>query len=329
MTGREERSNGTGGGQTNTRTIPTSLMSLYQNIHRVRVELDIEKITRSTLATLKVLIFFDACYFIASVVLICVGLSTNTSQKHSMAIAGGIIGFIAMLTFTCNSLAVHGLRTWKRFFLVPWLVLWLIILAILVFQLVGSIFIVQPRGIPMPGFRQALELIFCFCVFSVWCNMRKQFAIMAHTREELQNAFDVERMARDLFGGRNTSSSTGPAVDPSKDLPPKYEDCATDVDLPPPAYDVNTMVPSASVVVMTTPSGGVVTSTAVVTTLPPQSPSNESATGASATAVNEDSTNADDNQVATPATNSTNESQQQQPAVINVTSTTNTNNSAN
>ena len=35
-------------------------------------------------------------------------------------------------------------------------------------------------------FFQALELILCFCVFSVWCNMRKQVALMAHSREELQ-----------------------------------------------------------------------------------------------------------------------------------------------
>ena len=101
-------------------------------------------------------------------------------------------------------------------------------------------------------------------------------------------------MARDLFGGRNTN--TTPAVDPSKDLPPKYEDCATDVDLPPPAYDVNTMVPSASVVVMTSPAGGVVTSTAVVTTLPPPTTNEAANTGVSTSAtVNEDSTNAADN----------------------------------
>jgi len=223
-------------------SLPNQLAAFYQNLHRVRMELDIEKITRSTLATLKVLLFFDACYFIASIVLVCVGFSTNAGQQHKLAIAGGILGLFSIITFSCNSLAVHGLRTWKRFLLMPWLILWLVILGCLVFNLVTSVFVRQHT--PMPGFKQALELILCFCVFSVWCNMRKQVALMVHSREELQSAFNVENMSRDLFTtlSANQSQAAQSRVDPNKDLPPKYEDC-TDA---PPAYDGTTMVSSAA-----------------------------------------------------------------------------------
>lgn len=219
-------------------TLPSQLAAFYQNMHRVRMELDIDKITRSTLATLKVLIFFDACYFIAGIVLVCVGFSTNAGQKNSLAIAGGILGLFSIITFSCNSLAVHGLRTWKRILLMPWLMLWLVILGCLVFNLVTSVFF-RPIQHTMPGFKQALELILCFCVFSVWCNMRKQVALMAHSREELQSAFNVENMAREIFTTTAAMQSAQNRVDPNKDLPPKYEDC-TDA---PPAYDVDTMVP--------------------------------------------------------------------------------------
>jgi len=219
-------------------SIPTQLQAFYQNLHRVRMELDIEKITRHTMATLKLLIFFDVCYFIASIVLVCVGFSTNTQQRDSLTIAGGVLGLFSIITFSCNSLAVHGLRTWKRLLLVPWLIFWLVILGSLVFQLITSVFFRSGHH-NMPGFQQALELILCFCVFSVWCNMRKQVALMAHSREELQSAFNVDNItiARDLFASTTTSGQS--RVDPAKDLPPKYEDCT---DAPPPAYNVETMV---------------------------------------------------------------------------------------
>lgn len=234
-----EEGGGTRGTPSNSRSnsLPTQLQAFYQNLHRVRMELDIEKISRHTMATLKLLIFFDVCYFIASIVLVCVGFSTNTQQRDSLTIAGGVLGLFSIITFSCNSLAVHGLRTWKRLLLVPWLIFWLIILGSLVFQLITSVFIRSGQH-NMPGFQQALELILCFCVFSVWCNMRKQVALMAHSREELQSAFNVDNItiARDLFASTTTSGQS--RVDPAKDLPPKYEDC-TDA---PPAYNVETMV---------------------------------------------------------------------------------------
>jgi len=243
---RQNGSSSSGSGMSST------LASFYQNLHRVRMEMDIVRLTRSTLATLKVLIFFDACYMVAGIVLLSVGLFNEQKNKDeqprqdAMKIAGGIIGAIALFTFACNSLAVHGLRTWRRGFLVPWLVLWLCILGVLIFNLCSSIFFLYP-GNTMPGFRQALELIFCFCVFSVWCNMRKQFALMAHPRDSLPTSFDIENFPRSLFGGVVASSSS--AVDPNKDLPPKYEDC-TDA---PPAYNYETMAASDTTANNTTP----------------------------------------------------------------------------
>jgi len=236
--GSNRRQNGSGSSG-----MSSTLASFYQNLHRVRMEMDIVRLTRSTLATLKVLIFFDACYMVAGIVLLSVGLFNEHKDRveprqDAMKIAGGIIGAIALFTFACNSLAVHGLRTWRRGFLVPWLVLWLFILAVLIFNLCSSIFFLYP-GNTMPGFRQALELIFCFCVFSVWCNMRKQFALMAHPRDALPTTFDIENFPRTLFGGVVSSSSSS-AVDPNKDMPPKYEDC-TDA---PPAYNFETMATS-------------------------------------------------------------------------------------
>lgn len=169
--------------------------------------------------------FFDLCYLITGISLITVGLTNNPENKEKMIMLGGIFGVLASLSATCNSLAAHGLRVWKRGFLVPWLLFYLILLSVFVLLLARSFYVEQIN------LRQVFLFLICITMFSCWRHIQKQFLLMAYPRPE-QVVVDVEAVVRDLFGGQESAAEVA-----AKDLPPKYEEVE---DLPP-VYDPRTM----------------------------------------------------------------------------------------
>merc|ERR1712210_210103 len=91
---------------------------------------------RTSLSLLRCFLFFDICYLIGGITLISMALSNQVKdQDNRMVFAGVLLTLFGSLSAMCNSLASHGLRTWRRAFLLPWLLFFLLVLAFLFLHL--------------------------------------------------------------------------------------------------------------------------------------------------------------------------------------------------
>eukprot|EP00088_Acartia_fossae_P037621 TRINITY_DN38818_c0_g1_i1.p1 TRINITY_DN38818_c0_g1~~TRINITY_DN38818_c0_g1_i1.p1 ORF type:complete len:160 (-),score=8.11 TRINITY_DN38818_c0_g1_i1:32-511(-) len=155
-------------GEVNLRQLSTTLSTFRTTTEAARV-------LRNSTSLLRCMMFFDLCYLITGISLITVGL-TNTgfySKKEQMIVLGGAFGIGASISALCNSLATHGLRSWRRGFLLPWLIYYLIILCALVMVL-ARFFYYEPLNL-----KQVFLFMICLCLFSCWRHLQKQFLLMA------------------------------------------------------------------------------------------------------------------------------------------------------
>jgi len=193
----------------------------------LRTNQESAKILQTTYSLLRCFLFFDICYLIAGLTLITLALTNQIDDKDRMILVGGFFSLFASISAMCNSLASHGVRTWRRCFLLPWLVFWLLVLAFLTLNLAQALYLMQ--------FHIEWRLIFLFfatyAVFSCWRHMQKQYLTMSLPRPE-QVVVDIESVVREYLRPATSTSPPG-------DLPPKYEDVGEDV--PPPQYDEFTM----------------------------------------------------------------------------------------
>merc|ERR1719228_2019286 len=208
------------------RDLSTALWSLRNHQESARL-------LRTSLSLLRCFLFFDICYLIGGITLIVMALSHQMEdQDNKIVFTGGLLTLFASLSAMCNSLASHGVRVWKRGFLLPWLFFFLLVLAFLILHLAKVFYRYH--------FNLRWEHLFLFlatyCLFSCWRHIHKQYLMMAFPRPE-QVVVDVESVVRDYL--TPTSSLPLPG-----DLPPKYEDVSgasqqpqTGDEEPPPQYD--------------------------------------------------------------------------------------------
>lgn len=208
----------------------SNLRELSSTLSTIRTQSEGSKILRASTSLLRCMMFFDLCYLITGMSLITVGLtgSGSSNRQEHMIMLGGVFGIAASISALCNSLAAHGLRSWRRGFLVPWLMYYLMILGILVMYL-ARLFYFHALNL-----KQVFLFLSCMMLFSCWRHLQKQFLLMAYPKPE-QVVVDVEAVVRDLIG----RSSPATTHDNAKDLPPKYEEVA---ELPP-QYNPTTMPP--------------------------------------------------------------------------------------
>ena len=154
---------------------------------------------------------------VAGIAMIMVGMTSEYYDRDRMLLLGGFFGAFASISSACNCLASHGLRTWRRGFLVPWLMFYLILICLLFMVLAHSLYFQNLQ------LKQVFLFFMCVAMFSCWRHMHRQFLLMLHPRPE-QVVVDVEAVVRDYLSA-------------AKDLPPKYEEVA---DMPP-QYDPQTM----------------------------------------------------------------------------------------
>jgi len=188
------------------------------------------KTIRTSWSILRCFLFFDICYLMSSVTLIVMAL-TSDKENSEMILFGGAFGIFATISAMCNSLACHGLRCWRRSFLIPWLSFYLMVLGIVTTcslqALYSQNFLLEWRHI---------FLFFAiFTIFYCWSHIKKQFLVMAYPRPD-QVTLDIETVVRDFLRpswyGTGNRNSNVVSQSPPGDLPPKYED----LDLPP-QYD--------------------------------------------------------------------------------------------
>lgn len=211
------------------------LRDLTSTLSQMRSASYATKMLRASTSLIRCMMFFDLCYLITGISLITVALTNDYYNKERLIILGGAFGIAASISATCNSMAAHGLRTWKRGFLVPWMIYYLIILSILILALARSFYNEHLN------LRQVFLFLICLTMFSCWRHFQKQFILMAGPKPE-QVVVDVEAVVRDLIIQRNEVNLSNEAVLSKTDFPPKYEEVE---DLPP-QYDPNTMVPNST-----------------------------------------------------------------------------------
>merc|ERR1712200_355595 len=181
-----------------------TVRDLSSALWSLRTSQEAARLLRTSLSLLRCFLFFDICYLIGGITLISMALSNQVKdQDNRMVFAGGLLTLFGSLSAMCNSLASHGLRTWRRAFLLPWLLFFL--------------------------------LLATYCLFSCWRHIHKQYLVMAFPRPE-QVVVDVESVVRDYLRPATAHSPPG-------DLPPKYEEVQaaasqiTEEEAPPPQYD--------------------------------------------------------------------------------------------
>lgn len=165
-------------------------------------------------------------------VMALINADLKSSDSETMIVGGAGLGLFATVSALCNSLACHGLRQWKRSYLVPWLSFYLLVL--------GVVSTILLQAIYSQHFLLHLGHIYLMCalftVFYCWSHVKKQYIIMLLPRPE-QVTIDVMRdiLAGLPFRGGNNNVVT---ESPPGDLPPKYEE----LDFPP-QYDEVSMSP--------------------------------------------------------------------------------------
>ena len=148
----------------------------------------------------------------------------NSDEKQKFVYAGGAMIFFASTSSLINCLANHGVKVWRRSFLLPWLGYYLIIFICMVLFLGQSIYRNRFKWIHLFLFVATMLL------YSCWKHMYRQFQLMVRPRPQ-QVVVDVESLVRGILRapGRATTTTTS---DPN-DLPPKYEELE---EVPPPLY---------------------------------------------------------------------------------------------
>jgi len=210
-----------------------SIRNLSSALWTIRTTQESAKILRTTYSLLRCFLFFDICYLIAGITLITMALTNQIDERDRMVLCGGFFGLFASLSAMCNSLACHGMRKWKRGFLVPWILFYLLVLGFLTLNLLQALYLHNFHV----EWRHLFLFFAVFTIFSCWRHMKKQYLLMALPRPE-QVIIDVESVVREYL-----RPSTVTSVSPAGDLPPKYEDLE---DFPP-QYDESTMRNDAEV----------------------------------------------------------------------------------
>merc|ERR1712222_221803 len=197
-----------------------TVRDLSSALWSLRTSQEAARLLRTSLSLLRCFLFFDICYLIGGITLIPMALSNQVKdQDNRMVFAGGLLTLFGSLSAMCNSLASHGLRTWRRAFLLPWLLFFLLVLAFLFLLKWEHLFL----------------FLATYCLFSCWRHIHKQYLVMAFPRPE-QVVVDVESVVRDSLRPATAHSPPG-------DLPPKYEEVqaaaaqVTEDEAPPPQYD--------------------------------------------------------------------------------------------
>lgn len=204
-----------------------SIRNLSSALWTIRTTQESAKILRTTYSLLRCFLFFDICYLIAGITLITMALTNQIAERERMVLCGGFFGLFASLSAMCNSLACHGMRKWKRGFLVPWILFYLLVLGFLTMNLLQALYLHNFHV----EWRHLFLFFAVFTIFSCWRHMKKQYLLMALPRPE-QVIIDVESVVREYL-----RPATAISVSPAGDLPPKYEDLE---DFPP-QYDESTM----------------------------------------------------------------------------------------
>merc|ERR1712117_525435 len=174
-----------------------AVRDLSSTLWTIRTNQETSRIYRTTHSILRFFLFFDICYLISGIALVTMALANQMEERNRMVVYGGLFGLFASVSAVCNFLASHGLKTWRRGFLLPWLFFFLLVIGLLTMIIITS-----------------------------WRHMQKQFLVMSLPRP-FPVSPDVEAVVREALQPL--------PIQLAKDAPPRYEEVETE-ELPP-GYD--------------------------------------------------------------------------------------------
>lgn len=184
-----------------------------QNVERL-------KLYRATLSVVRFMAVLNFIYTVVGSAFLIIGLSPsvyeamdiNNSQSAQFLKLGVFVSLFAPLALSCDLLALRGLRSWRKALMLPWLVLYAILVALVMAVVLTGVF--------HEGFKwRYLLLGLCsLCFFSAWRQVRLQYSAMVLPRP---TCCTVEDLATDLRARELSDVVTEPLPN---DLPPKYED---------------------------------------------------------------------------------------------------------
>jgi len=191
-----------------------------------RDTINVEKTIRQSNILLRLFLCFDI-FFLISAVVNLLWFSPASSHEEILGhyrnhVLKCIIGFFSA-SMTCNCMAIYGVKSWKRGFILPWLVFFS---AVKIFLILAFISNILNHSLNL---NQLFLLLVLMSVTSAWRHMQIQFILMGLPRPSL--------VILDAESGRSENRVS----QPENDLPPKYEDVAEI----PPKYDEATMKPSS------------------------------------------------------------------------------------
>merc|ERR1739838_860577 len=184
-----------------------------QNVERL-------KLYRATLSVVRFMAVLNFIYTVVGSAFLIIGLSPsvyeamdiNNSQSAQFLKLGVFVSLFAPLALSCDLLALRGLRSWRKALMLPWLVLYAILVALVMAVVLTGTF--------KSGFhwRYLLLGLCCLCFFSAWRQVRLQYSAMSLPRP---TCCTVQDLAEDLRAREAADVTSGPLPN---DLPPKYDD---------------------------------------------------------------------------------------------------------
>jgi len=197
-----------------------AVRDLSSTLWTIRTNQETSRIYRTTHSILRFFLFFDICYLISGIALVTMALANQMEERNRMVVYGGLFGLFASVSAVCNFLASHGLRTWRRGFLLPWLFFFLLVIGLLTMNIIRDLWCHHIQ------WRHVFLFFATMFIFTSWRHMQKQFLVMSLPRP-FPVSPDVEAVVREALQPL--------PIQLAKDAPPRYEEVETE-ELPP-GYD--------------------------------------------------------------------------------------------
>merc|ERR1712119_202470 len=139
-----------------------TIRNITSTIWSIRTRHQASRILRTTHLLLRCFLFFDICYLLSGISLIVMALTEQFANKEKMILFGGLFGVFASVSALCNSLASHGVRTWKRGYLIPWLGFFSMLMVFLLMELGRSLYFDRAEW-------RHVFLLFAIGIYTICC----------------------------------------------------------------------------------------------------------------------------------------------------------------
>ena len=165
------------------------------------------RVLRGTLSLLRCFFFFDLCWLLSGIGMIILAVTNNvqTPNRSLVIVSGGALGFYASISALVNSLASHGMRTWRRGFLLPWLGFYMTIFCLLVSYLANSLYENRLRWNHVFLFLATFAIYSCLRHVSIKCDTPDVRRLINDIVDVQAVQADGPSQARGKRGTRGTS----------------------------------------------------------------------------------------------------------------------------